>query len=215
NSGDLLPAKELCALARSRGVISLVDGAQTFGVLDVNLGDMQPDFYSGSAHKWVCGPKENGVLYIKGEGHEARIFLRQGKVYYALIDDNHELGPSKSFYRIVRWEKGDFELLPPDTQEFMVEMEEPTEVLLMEGLRQLDELRRIEKDLPPTTSGLTLAMPLASPLRDLKPEQLDLVQLVHNEGLMQTVLDKSDASDLDTCTALLELVTKGYVKPAS
>ena len=32
--------------------------------MDVDLSDIQPDFYSGSAHKWICGPKENGVLYI-------------------------------------------------------------------------------------------------------------------------------------------------------
>src|SRR5438874_7054519 len=62
--GDLFPAKELCRLARERGILSLVDGAQTFGLLDLDLSDMQPDFYSGSAHKWPCGPKENGVLYI-------------------------------------------------------------------------------------------------------------------------------------------------------
>jgi isopenicillin-N epimerase len=62
--GDLFPAKELCRLARQRGILSMVDGAQTFGLLDVDLSDMQPDFYSGSAHKWPCGPKENGVLFI-------------------------------------------------------------------------------------------------------------------------------------------------------
>jgi len=62
--GDLFPAKEICRLARERGILTLVDGAQTFGLMDVDLSDMQPDFYSGSAHKWPCGPKENGVLYI-------------------------------------------------------------------------------------------------------------------------------------------------------
>lgn len=62
--GDLFPAKELCRVARERGILTLVDGAQTFGLLDVDLSDIQPDFYSGSAHKWPCGPKENGVLYI-------------------------------------------------------------------------------------------------------------------------------------------------------
>jgi len=61
--GDVMPAKELCALARERGVLSLVDGAQSFGLLDVDLADMAPDFYSGSAHKWLCGPKETGVLF--------------------------------------------------------------------------------------------------------------------------------------------------------
>jgi selenocysteine lyase/cysteine desulfurase len=62
--GDLLPAREICRLARDRGILTLVDGAQSFGLIDVDLADMQPDFYSGSAHKWPCGPKENGVLYI-------------------------------------------------------------------------------------------------------------------------------------------------------
>jgi len=32
--------------------------------MDVDLSDIQPDFYTGSSHKWICGPMENGVLYI-------------------------------------------------------------------------------------------------------------------------------------------------------
>jgi len=62
--GDLFPAKKLCSMARKRGIITLVDGAQSFGLLDVDLSDIQPDFYSGSAHKWPCGPKETGVLFV-------------------------------------------------------------------------------------------------------------------------------------------------------
>jgi isopenicillin-N epimerase len=68
--GDMLPTAALCRLARDRGVLSLVDGAQSFGVLDVNLAEMRPDFYSGSAHKWPCGPKETGVLYINRDVHD-------------------------------------------------------------------------------------------------------------------------------------------------
>lgn len=68
--GDLFPAKELCALARERGILSLVDGAQSFGLLDVNLADMSPDFYTGSAHKWPCGARECGVLYINARAHK-------------------------------------------------------------------------------------------------------------------------------------------------
>lgn len=68
--GDLFPARELCALAREHGVLSLVDGAQSFGLLDVNLADISPDFYSGSAHKWPCGARECGVLYINTRSHK-------------------------------------------------------------------------------------------------------------------------------------------------
>lgn len=63
-AGDLLPANELCRIARERGVLSLVDGAQSFGLLDVDLSVMQPDFYTGSGHKWPCGPRETGVLFV-------------------------------------------------------------------------------------------------------------------------------------------------------
>ena len=63
-AGDLFPAEAICRLARERGIMTLVDGAQSFGLLDVDLSVMDPDFYSGSAHKWPCGPKETGVLYV-------------------------------------------------------------------------------------------------------------------------------------------------------
>jgi selenocysteine lyase/cysteine desulfurase len=62
--GDLFPARELCRLARERGILTLVDGAQSLGLIDVDLREMDPDFYGGSGHKWPCGPKEAGVLFI-------------------------------------------------------------------------------------------------------------------------------------------------------
>ena len=65
SAGDLLPARELCRAARERGVLTLLDGAQSFGLMGVDLSDIQPDFYSGSGHKWLCGPKETGVLYVR------------------------------------------------------------------------------------------------------------------------------------------------------
>ena len=68
--GDLFPVQELCALARERGVFSVVDGAQSFGLFNIDLSEVQPDFYSGSAHKWPCGPKETGVLYVSARVHD-------------------------------------------------------------------------------------------------------------------------------------------------
>lgn len=84
NSGDLLPAAELCAAARARGILSLVDGAQTFGVLDNDLSVMQPDFFTGSMHKWPCGPKEKGLLYVRADVqdrvHPSIVGLYAGRV---------------------------------------------------------------------------------------------------------------------------------------
>ena len=49
------------------GIYAHVDGAQTFGALVVNLHEMGCDSYSGSAHKWMMGPLEAGVLYVRAE----------------------------------------------------------------------------------------------------------------------------------------------------
>ena len=88
--GDQLPAKELCRMARERDVLTLVDGAQSFGLLEVDLGDMQPDFYTGSGHKWPCGPKEVGVLYIHRRA-QAKIWPSIVSVYPGAV------GVSKTF----------------------------------------------------------------------------------------------------------------------
>ncbi|QQS45515.1 MAG: aminotransferase class V-fold PLP-dependent enzyme [Acidobacteriota bacterium] len=66
-TGVKLPSRDLCRLARERGVYTHIDGAQTFGSLVVNLHELGCDSYSGSAHKWFLGPKEAGLLYVRSE----------------------------------------------------------------------------------------------------------------------------------------------------
>lgn len=66
-SGVTLPASALCSLARERGIFTLVDGAQSCGALHVDVHAMGCDAYTASAHKWLTGPKEVGVLYVRAE----------------------------------------------------------------------------------------------------------------------------------------------------
>jgi len=63
--GILLPVKELCALARERGVLSVIDGAQAVGQMRVNVNALGCDAYVGSPHKWLLAPKGTGFLYIR------------------------------------------------------------------------------------------------------------------------------------------------------
>lgn len=66
-TGVRLPIAELCRLARQRGIYTHVDGAQSWGALNVNLYELGCDSYAASAHKWFVGPKEAGLLYIRKE----------------------------------------------------------------------------------------------------------------------------------------------------
>ena len=64
-SGIRLPVRELCDVAHRRGIHVHVDGAQSWGALNVDLRELGCDSYAASAHKWFMGPKEAGVLYVR------------------------------------------------------------------------------------------------------------------------------------------------------
>jgi selenocysteine lyase/cysteine desulfurase len=66
-SGLRLPVRELCEAAHRRGIFVHVDGAQTWGVLNVDLRRLGCDSYAASAHKWFVGPKEVGLLFVRQE----------------------------------------------------------------------------------------------------------------------------------------------------
>jgi len=66
-TGVVLPAKELCALARSKNVLSAVDGAHVTGMMRLNVHDLGCDLYSSSPHKWLQAPKGSGFLYVRDE----------------------------------------------------------------------------------------------------------------------------------------------------
>ncbi len=66
-TGVVLPTRELCALARSKGILSAVDGAHVTGMMRLNVHDLGCDMYSSSPHKWLQAPKGSGFLYVRDE----------------------------------------------------------------------------------------------------------------------------------------------------
>jgi len=66
-TGVVLPAKELCSLARTKGILSFVDGAHVTGMMRLNVTDLGCDAYSSSPHKWLQAPKGTGFLYIRDD----------------------------------------------------------------------------------------------------------------------------------------------------
>ena len=85
----------------------------------------------------------------------------------------------------------------------------------MEGFRQLDELGALKERLPAFETRLVLRSPLEAPLRDLAPEDLDLLQVVLNSPSVEAVFDQAASTDLATAKQLETLVRRGYLAPAS
>jgi isopenicillin-N epimerase len=67
DDGAVLPVKELCAFARQRGILTVVDGAQAFGMLEFAARDLGCDFYATCCHKWLGGSHGTGALHVRRE----------------------------------------------------------------------------------------------------------------------------------------------------
>lgn len=154
--------------------------------------------------------KKSGVLLLRSE-REGRVYLREGRVYFAVIDNNFETPPDKTFYRMMAWEKGTFTLDQPTNERFENELDISTEALMMEGMRQLDEIRNLGA-IPSFEDNLYIDQPLIPPLRSLTPELLDTLQLIHNYGNLEMILNSSLASDLETMQDIVYLIRNEYVR---
>src|SRR4051794_1709549 len=155
--------------------------------------------------------RKSGVVALRSDWGTGRIYLRKGQIYFATIDESFDVGPRKAMYRMLTWTQGFFELEPPDERAVLEEIQDSTEGLLMEGMRQLDEFRELSPKLPPLTAKVTVPRPLLPRLRDLKPEELDVVQAALSGDAVQTLLDASRQTDLEAAQALLSLIDRGYI----
>lgn len=200
NDAPQPPALEAVAAQRSRSQGKTMSGS----IEEVPLPDLLQLFSTS---------KKTGVLVVQTDDDVGRIFMRKGTLYYALINDLTDVPPMKSIFRMLTWVKGTFELDPPDERTFPNEMDMSVQEVLMEGLRQIDEFNELRDQLPDLNTRLVMPVPLAAKLSELKPTELDVIQLVHNHGHLESVLNKSSATDLETVQIVLSLIKRKYVRP--
>ena len=66
-TGQVVPAQKICAEAKKRGILTLVDGAHSFAHLNYKISDFDCDYFGTSLHKWLCAPFGTGLLYVRKE----------------------------------------------------------------------------------------------------------------------------------------------------
>jgi isopenicillin-N epimerase len=63
-SALIFPLKKILDLLQTRGIRVIVDAAHAPGMVEVNIGALQPDFFVANCHKWICSPKGSAFLYV-------------------------------------------------------------------------------------------------------------------------------------------------------
>lgn len=64
-TGQIMPVREVVAMARARGIEVFVDGAHAYAHFPFQVGDLECDFYGTSLHKWLLAPVGTGFLYVR------------------------------------------------------------------------------------------------------------------------------------------------------
>ena len=157
--------------------------------------------------------RKTGLLVVKsGAGRRANLYIENGQVVHAQLEGVAQSRSRKTLCRVLRWKTGTFELRPAKSVPQGDRLSESMEHLLMDGLRELDELERLRPDLPADEAALTVLRPLKPKLHDLLPSTLDILQAVHNEQKLSHVMDAfPDMSDLDVAMEIVLLLQKGYL----
>lgn len=158
--------------------------------------------------------KKSGVLTLSNTSTSGKILISEGAL---LAAESGKSKGMKAMYRMLTWKNGDFEFQPmsPGSDELQSDQEpiqDSVEAILMEGFRQYDELRKIQKVLPQMEDELALEEQLEVPISKLHPKVLDVVQLIINHKKMKNVLDLSSLSDLETSKIVFYLIKKKVIK---
>ena len=102
STGSVLPLREVVTLARERGLMVVVDGAQSAGQVPVNLHDLGVDAYAIAGQKWLCGPEGTGFLYVRRDRFAD---IAPTSVRYGQFDASGYFMPAPG---AMRYEMGEF-----------------------------------------------------------------------------------------------------------
>ncbi len=154
--------------------------------------------------------RKTGVLVVKTYTDIGKVYLEKGIIILATINDSEVLAPEKSIYRIITWRHGTFYMEPAEEGQLPNRMAMSAEGALMEGIRIFDEVNRIE--LPSMLSRIALSRPLTAKLRDLTPEQLDVLQVVLHQTQIEAVFNNCPLDDIKIAECFAVLISGGYLK---
>lgn len=154
--------------------------------------------------------KKDGVLAVRREkeGLEGMVFLRGGEIINATIGSAKG---EKAFYRILGWETGKFEFIPKCFNSEVC-IEKSTDSLLMEGMRQLDEWKRMAEEFHVMDSLIYLKVAPAKLSSKLRPATKEVLALLEFYNKVADVVENSTYPDFEVMRTIHTLHSKGILE---
>jgi CheY-like chemotaxis protein len=152
--------------------------------------------------------RKEGVLSLSGVAGRGTIFMREGSVINARIG---RVDGDKAFFRLLDWGEGDF-WFSPGAVDVEVRINVPVDHLVIDGLRQLDEMKAQIQTLPSAASCLEMKVPRDRLPRGLRPTTQEILILAEYYPLVQDILDHCPRPDFEVLQVLKVLIEKGVLE---
>ncbi len=153
--------------------------------------------------------QRTGNLYIgEDKDKKAVICIKEGKVINSKIKDASGL---KALYRILNIKEGYFKFIPGEP-ELATEINENTDSLLMEGLRQNDELNELMKAFPEEKFKILLNVKISQIQKGLRPKTMEVLSALEVFTNLQDILNNLKLTDYEIIKIILALKDKNLVK---
>jgi DNA-binding response OmpR family regulator len=152
--------------------------------------------------------RKTGLLEIKSAEIEGRIYVHDGGVVHASTGRHRG---EKALFRLLQWREGSFAFIPEQVTGDL-NIRRSTDMLLLEGARQADELNRLREQLPSDGVRLVATTEVKERFEGLHPvtqEILNLLEFYHTVG---DLVDHARVSDYEACRAIRTLIDKGVLQ---
>jgi hypothetical protein len=152
--------------------------------------------------------RKSGTITFKSGARLGHVWFKDGRMVDAEVGT---LRGEEAVYRMLIWSEADFEVDfgPVDREEVV---EQPTSVLVMEGMRRADEWGRLIEQLPPLTSTFEVDHhKLVDRLSEIPDELNGILRLLDGRHTLLEVVDESPFEDLSTLTTLSKLYFEGLL----
>jgi pSer/pThr/pTyr-binding forkhead associated (FHA) protein len=152
----------------------------------------------------------SAAIRVRSEGREGKIVLRDGAVVHC------EFGAArreKAMYRLLALDSGAYEIEqapPPDTAPRSIH--EPTDVLVVEGLQQVEALDKLSRKLPSVATELTLDETCGVAVNTLTGDEIAIYQQLIRWKTLARVLDESEMTDFMVLLLAHALLQKGFLR---
>lgn len=157
--------------------------------------------------------KKEGELRVTNAAMHGVVHVKDGDVYNASLDG---VDREKALYRILQWDDGKFEFMPKNVS-VKKNIRPSFSNLLMEGMRQIDELKRVQERFPDKNCHIWMKPQAPKPTEDADPVVHDIIRLMKVYPRVEDLVNHCPHTDYEVYWALTDLIARGVIethKPA-